>query len=174
MSTTDHRIAAAVATASSDRVDHCAEVMRHCLRQLSIEQIWWRPHESMNSVGNLVLHLCGNIRQWIINGVGEQPDTRDRPGEFAMRDELTADELSARLAEVQFEVRQTLDRLTDEALLASRRIQGFELTVLSAIFDSVPHFKGHTQEIVFLTRLQCGEAYEFHWTPLTPEEGAQC
>ncbi len=65
-----------------------------------------------------------------------------------------------------------LSRLTAERLLARRRIQGYDVTGLGAIFDSVPHFKGHTQEIICLTRLQRGDAYQFFWQPQTPEQTA--
>ena len=64
-----------------------------CLDQLSFEQIWWRQVDTQNAVGNLVLHLCGNVRQWIIGGVGGQPDIRERDKEFAARDSVPADQL---------------------------------------------------------------------------------
>ncbi len=62
------------------------EIIRHCLDQLTDQQLAWRPQESMNSIGNLVLHLCGNVHQWIVSGVGGQPDVRNRPCEFADKD----------------------------------------------------------------------------------------
>ena len=68
--------------------------------------------------------------------------------------------------------KQVLGSLGEAELLAPRRIQGFELSAVGAIFDSVPHFKGHTQEIVCLTRMQLGEKYQYHWEPKTPEQGA--
>jgi hypothetical protein len=70
------------------------------------------------------------------------------------------------------EAKGVLGRLTARQLMEVRRIQGFNVTGLAAIFDSVPHFRGHTQEIVHLTRLQLGDAYRFAWTPMTPEQGA--
>jgi len=64
-----------------------------------------------------------------------------------------------------------LGKMTAHQLLEIRRIQGFNVTGLAAIFDSVPHFRGHTQEIIGMTRLQLGDAYKFAWTPTTPEQG---
>ena len=57
--------------------------IKHCLRQLSEEQVWWRPSPALNSIGNLILHLCGNLRQWIVAGLGGAADHRNRPSEFA-------------------------------------------------------------------------------------------
>ena len=134
--------------------------------------MWWRSRPSLNSVGNLVLHLCGNLRQWIVAGLGGAADVRDRPAEFAERGPIPRDELLRRLEAVVDESRAVLARQTARQLLEARRIQGFDVTGLKAIFDSVPHFRGHTQEIVHLTRLQLGAAYQFAWTPATPEQGA--
>src|SRR5206468_11868255 len=69
-----------------------ADRIGHCVGQLDDAQVWWRPHESMNSIANLVLHLCGNRRQWIVSGVGGEPDVRDRPGEFSERGAVPKDE----------------------------------------------------------------------------------
>src|SRR2546423_1069542 len=67
--------------------------IEHCLEKLSDEQIWWRANEQSNSIGNLVMHLCGNARQWIVCGIGEGTDKRDRDGEFAQREIVPRDEL---------------------------------------------------------------------------------
>jgi hypothetical protein len=146
--------------------------IRHCLGQLDDVQVWWRPHGSMNSIANLVLHLCGNLRQWIVSGVGGAVDARDRPQEFAERDPIPRDELRRRLAGVVDEANAILSRFDEGHLLDKRRIQGFDETVLSAVFDSLAHLSGHAQEIVYITRLQLRDAYVFAWTPSTPEQGA--
>jgi hypothetical protein len=154
------------------RLAACHERIAHCLGQLDDAQVWWRPRDSMNSIGNLVLHLCGNLRQWIVAGVGGASDVRDRPAEFAERRAIPRDELVRRLAEVVRDADAALGRAGDEQLLAPRRVQGFEGTVLSVACDSISHLAGHTQEIVFVTRLQLGDAYRFAWVPATPEQGA--
>src|SRR5437762_1432846 len=109
--------------------------IRHCLSQLDDLQVWWRPLESMNSIANLVLHLCGNIRQWIVSGVGGAVDVRDRPREFAERDLIPRDELLRRLDLVIAEADTVLAGFDPACLLERRSIQGFEGTALSAIFD---------------------------------------
>src|SRR4026209_2602342 len=67
--------------------------IERCLERLTDEQIWWRANEESNSIGNLVLHLCGNARQWIISGVGGQPDARVRDTEFQQREVISRDRL---------------------------------------------------------------------------------
>jgi hypothetical protein len=126
----------------------------------------------MNSVANLLLHLCGNVRQWIINGVTGTHQSRNRPQEFAERGPLPREDLLKLLSSTVNEADRVLSGIASAQLLEPRRIQGFDETVLSAIFDSVAHFQGHTQEIVSLTRMQLGAAYRFAWTPQTREQGA--
>jgi len=145
------------------------EVVEHCVLQLADEQIWWRPRPEMNSVGNLVLHLSGNLRQWIVSGLGGAADKRHRQQEFDARGPIAREALLEPLRQVVSESRDVLARLTAEEMLAHRTVQGFELTGWQTLFDTVPHFKGHTQEIVCLTRIQLGSAYRIRWTPPATE-----
>ena len=165
-------LAAAVGAEAGRELTSALKRIRHCLDQLSDEQIWWRAAPGMNSIGNLILHLCGNVRQWLVAGLGGAADSRDRPAEFSELGPIPKDELLRKLEGVVDEARAVLARQTARQLLEARRIQGFDVTGLAAIFDSVPHFRGHTQEIVSLTRLQLGDAYRFAWAPTTPEQGA--
>jgi len=146
--------------------------IHHCLDQLTDEQIWWRPHESLNAIGNLVLHLSGNVRQWIISGLGGTSDRRNRPAEFSERRGATRKELLSSLDSVVAEACEVLGRLSTDDMRAKRRIQGFDVTGWAALFDSVPHFKGHQQEIVSLTRQMLGDQYRFFWQPEGVEQGA--
>lgn len=167
---TADELATAVGAEAAHELASALTRIKHCLGQLTDEQVWWRSHPSLNSIGNLVLHLCGNLRQWIVAGLGGATDLRDRPTEFSERGPIPRNELVRRLEAVVDEARAVLARQTARQLLEARRIQGFDVTGLKAIFDSVPHFRGHTQEIIGITRLQLGYAYKFAWTP-TPEQG---
>src|SRR5262249_36938273 len=162
----------AVGTEAANELASALARIKHCLGQLSDEQVWWRSHPSLNSVGNLVLHLCGNLRQWIVAGLGGAADVRDRPAEFAERGPIPRDELLRRLDTVIGEAKQVLAGLTARQLLEVRRIRGFDVAALAAVFDSVPHFRGPTQEIIQMPRLELGDAYQFSWRPTTPEQGA--
>jgi hypothetical protein len=146
--------------------------INHCLNQLTDEQVWYRSQPSFNSIGNLILHLCGNVRQWIVTGLGGAPDVRNRAAEFAERGPLPRAKLLARLETVVGDANSVLTRLTAQQLMQVRRIQGFNVTGLAAVFDSVPHFRGHTQEIVHMTRSLLGEGYQFQWKPSNAEQGA--
>jgi hypothetical protein len=165
-------LAAAVGTAAAHELESALHRIKHCLAQLNDEQVWRRSLPSLNSIGNLVLHLCGNLRQWIVAGVGGAADVRDRPAEFAERGPIPKEALVQRLEGVVAEAMRVLAGVNARQLAEVRRIQGFDVTGLATIFDSVPHFRGHTQEIVHMTRLQLGDAYQFAWTPTTPEQGA--
>ncbi len=88
----------------------CAAKIGHCVNQLSDEQIWWRPAASLNSIGNLILHLCGNLEQWIVSGIGGAADTRRRPDEFAERGPMPKSVLVDKLTGVVAAAQQTLAR----------------------------------------------------------------
>lgn len=162
----------ATTNAAIRELDNAVNKITHCLDQLSEEQVWWRPTESMNSIANLILHLCGNVRQWIISGVGGAEDTRNRPQEFSERGPVPKDELLRRLNATVAEAKATLENVSAADLVQSSRIQGFDVTGIAAIFHSVSHFQGHTQEIIHMTRCQLGDEYRFDFVPKTPEEGA--
>jgi hypothetical protein len=158
---TADELAAAVGAEAANELDKALDKIEHCLKQLNDEQVWQRPQPALNSVGNLLLHLAGNLRQWVVAGLGGAPDVRDRPAEFAARGPLPKEELLRPLRAVVDEARTVLARQTARQWLEVRRVQGFDVTGLAALFDSVPHFRGHTQEIVHLTRALLGDAYQF-------------
>ena len=169
---TADELATALGSEAGNELTNALAKIKHCLGQLTDEQVWWRSRPSLNSIGNLILHRCGNVRQWIVAGLGGAVDSRDRPAEFAEPGPIPKEELLCKLEAVVDEARAVLARQTARQLLEARRIQGFDVTGLAAIFDSVPHFRGHTQEIVSMTRLQVGDTYKFAWAPATPEQGA--
>ena len=133
------------------------ERVSDCLSRLSTEQIWHRDHAIENSIGNLVLHLAGNVRQWIVSGVGREPDRRDRDWEFATRDQVPADALSARLTGAVDEADELMAALAPERLLETRRIQVYEVTVLHAITHVLTHFAGHVGQIIWATKHVTGQ-----------------
>ncbi len=166
-------IGAAYLSQARQTLDHALLKIRHSVNQLSDEDLWWRQHPSHNSIQNIVLHLCGNVRQWIAHAVGGAPDHRDRPTEFSDRRSLPKSDLLRMLSEVVAEASASLAECDPRRLLEKIRVQGFDTTVLAAIFDSVSHFVGHTHQVVYITRLRVGDAYKFQWTPQTPEQGAE-
>ena len=136
--------------------------IERCLEQLNDEQIWWRANEESNSIGNLVLHLCGNARQWIVCGLGSEPDTRTRDAEFARRDPLPRAELLELLRSTIADVASVLRNLPASSLLQKRTIQGSEVEVLEAIFHVTEHFSMHTGQIIMLTKILTATDLRFY------------
>jgi Protein of unknown function (DUF1572) len=165
-------LATVVGIAAARELENAWLRLKHCLDQLDDQQVWRRSQPGLNSVGNLILHLCGNVRQWLVAGIGGAADVRDRPAEFAEQEPISKMDLVQQLQSVVVEAKEILVGLAAPQLAGVRRIQGFDLTGAAAIFDSIAHFRGHTQEIVHITRMQLGDAYNFAWTPTTPEQGA--
>jgi uncharacterized damage-inducible protein DinB len=132
-----------------------------CLELLSEEDLWWRAHETDNSVGNLLLHLAGNIRQWIVSGIGGVPDRRERQKEFDQREPLSKSEILARLRAALNETDQTLAAMNTTEILKPRFIQITNRTPLQAIFHVVEHFAYHTGQIVYITKLRTGKDLGF-------------
>ena len=133
-----------------------------CLARLTEDQIWSREHESENAVGNLLLHLAGNVRQWIISGVGEVPDRRDRDSEFNARTGPVKAELLAGLRDTVEEACRVIEPLTSERLNAVVHVQKYDVSVLEAIYHVVEHFGQHTGQIIFATKLLTGEELGFY------------
>lgn len=138
------------------------ERIQKCLDSLTPDQIWWRSGDNANAIGNLVLHLCGNVRQWIIAGAGGALDLRQRDAEFNQREALPTEELKERLASTVAEADQVLGRLTAAELLELRHIQVYDLTVLQAVHDSVQHFSLHAGQILYVTKLLTGADLGFY------------
>ena len=131
--------------------DYLPKIER-CVELLSDEQIWWRANPSSNSIGNLLLHLSGNVRQWIVVGLGGATDTRDRDAEFAQRDVIPRDELLNRLRQTLREADETLAEFDVERLLDPFTIQGLQVSALAAILHVVEHFSMHVGQIVYITK----------------------
>ena len=127
--------------------------IERCLQRLTNEQIWWRPNSESNSIGNLTLHLCGNARQWIISGVGNQRDERIRDQEFSQTEIIPREKLLELLRGTLAEVESVLNGLNPQALLDSRTIQGGSVDVIEAIYHVTEHFSMHTGQIILLTKI---------------------
>jgi uncharacterized damage-inducible protein DinB len=139
--------------------------LEQCLQQLSEEEIWWRPNESSNSAGNLALHLAGNVRQWIVSGLGGAPDVRHRDQEFAERGPLPRAQLLQDLRAAVTAACRVLRRLTSRDLRRTYSIQKFRVTGLNAVLHVTEHFAFHTGQIVFITKLKRGEDLGFTRLP---------
>lgn len=141
--------------------------IRVCVDRLGDDDLWWRPNPESNSVGNLVLHLAGNARQWIVSGVGGAADARRRQAEFDERGPLPRAEVMERLTSTVGEVDAVLAGVRPASLAEVRRIQGHDVTVLEAIYHVVEHFSMHTGQIVYIAKLRSGAGIRFY--DVTPD-----
>jgi uncharacterized damage-inducible protein DinB len=136
-----------------------------CLQELSPQQIWWRPNAASNSVGNLTLHLAGNVRQWIVSGLGGAPDNRKRDLEFSERGPLPRRALVSRLRKAVEDACRALGGLSPEDLARLYTVQKFRVTGLEAIFHVTEHFSHHAGQIILLTKMLTGSDLKFTRLP---------
>jgi uncharacterized damage-inducible protein DinB len=144
-----------------------------CVEKLSDEQVWLRGTENANAVGNLLLHLNGNVRQWILSGVAGQPDNRDRDAEFSARDSKPKSELLKMLGTTLEEAIRAIESLDARRLEERTVIQGYEVTVLEAVAHVVEHFALHTGQVIFATKLLSGEDLGFYRHLSSPAHSAK-
>ena len=123
-----------------------------CLAMLNEEEVWKKPNPSSNSVGNLVLHLSGNIRQWITSSLGNIEDVRDRDLEFSTTEGFSKEELLSKILETVEEANNTLKNLKKDDLLAKKLVQGYDISGIGIIIHVVEHYSYHAAQIAFWTK----------------------
>ena len=155
--------AAFVAVSRSQITGEYLPKIRASVERMSEADLWWRPNENSNSTGNLILHLAGNLRQWIAHGVGGQENVRDRPQEFAASGGMGVAQVLEVLEGAVGTADQILADLDPARLLERRTIQGMDVSVLAAIYHVVEHFAGHTYQIMYIAKARTGEDLGF-WT----------
>ncbi|MFB3784782.1 MAG: DinB family protein [bacterium] len=133
-----------------------------CMDILPEEDLWWRPNLESNSVGNLMLHLSGNVRQWIVHGLGGEEDIRDRPAEFREQGPIPKAQLVALLEDALNDAGRVLDKFDLTRILEPRKIQGFDVTGLAAIFHVVEHFSQHLGQISYITKMRKAVDLQFY------------
>jgi uncharacterized damage-inducible protein DinB len=142
---------------SLDKMRQMAKQIKECVEGLSEEQIWQRSGEHANSIGNLVLHLAGNIRQWIVHGIGGLPDVRQRDQEFAARGGRAAAEILSLFESTVTEAVRIIQEMPLERLMERTKPQNHEVAILEAIYQVVGHLQLHTGQIIFVTKQMAGK-----------------
>lgn len=130
--------------------------IERCLEALNDEDVWWRAGEGSNSIGNLLLHLEGSTRMWIVDVAGGSHSPRNRQQEFDERRKIPKAELLGRLKRMLAEADDVLSRLDVEALLELRKSPWEEVTVMWAVYHAVEHFSMHTGQIIMLAKVRGG------------------
>jgi len=136
--------------------------LRKCVESLSDEQVWWRPNEASNSIGNLILHLNGNVTQWLIAPFAHREDKRNRPAEFAERRHLSKAELLEKLAATMQEAAEVLPRISESELIQTYDIQGYTVSGLHAVYQVIEHFGLHYGQITYIAKMLRGEDLGFY------------
>ncbi len=147
---------------STKKLAQMTGLIETCARKLDADQIWNRGGDTQNSIGNLVLHLCGNVRQWIGWSIGGMPDIRERELEFAASSKTEATELLARLHGTMNEAISILEHFPPDRLTERVSTQDGEQSALEVIYQVVGHFQQHTGQIIFATKLFTGEDLKFY------------
>lgn len=150
---------------AGDILDQSMAKIEHCAAQLNETQLWWRPDPSMNSIGNLLLHLAGNLRQWGVVPFTLDTDKRDRASEFLPDARMPIQEILQQLRSTVAAAKEQWGHLSEDQLSRPVTIQGFDVSHMQAIMHTTSHFVGHTHQIIQLTRMQLRSDYRFHWTP---------
>ena len=152
--------------------------LRGCVESLTDEQVWWRPNEVSNSIGNLLLHLNGNVGQWVVGSFNRTEDARDRSAEFAERHLASRTALLDALGATLQEASSVLSRLSEADLLTTLNIQGSTVSGVEAIYHVVEHFGMNYGQILYITKLLRGEDLGFYSElnatgrlPAPPESG---
>ena len=130
--------------------------LKHCVERMSEEDVWWRPNEQSNSVGNLILHLCGNMKEWIVKSIGGEEFERHRDAEFAERRPRPKAELIANIEAAVGEVDRVLEQLPSTRLFERIPVQVYESSRLQVIYHVVEHFSYHLGQILYIYKLRTG------------------
>ncbi|MEE9438081.1 MAG: DUF1572 family protein [Saprospiraceae bacterium] len=129
------------------------ERIKTCLNLVSYNQIWWKPNDNSNAIGNLILHLNGNVRQWLITTLNEDKDTRQRELEFLPNRQFTKRELLSIVNTLALDLEEVIPKISLEKLEKVYNVQGYKETLLSIIFHVIEHFSYHVGQITYITKM---------------------
>jgi len=136
--------------------------LKSSVESLTEEQLWWRPNEACNSIGNLLLHLNGNVRQWLVASFSRLEDSRNRPAEFNQRESISVSTLLNQLGATIQQAGDVLARLTSADLAATYEIQGYKVSGLDAVYQVVEHFAMHYGQVLYIVKTLNGSDLGFY------------
>ncbi len=135
------------------RLDESTRMLKKALTVVADDNIWKRPNDQSNAIGNLILHLCGNITQYAIASLGEQEDNRERDEEFTAKEGFSKEELLGKLNAVVTQAKGTISNASDKQMLRKRAVQGFTFSGIGIVLHVVEHYSYHTGQIAFWVKL---------------------
>lgn len=143
------------------RLDESTRMIKISLDSISESDIWKKPNESSNSIGNQIAHICGNMTQYIIASLGEQEDYRNRDEEFSMTSGFTKIQLIHKLEDTVKKARLVLNECDKKQLIKKRIVQGYNLSGIGIVMHAVEHYSYHTGQIAFWTKLMTNKDLGF-------------
>jgi len=135
------------------RIDENTQKLATCVQELNDTEIWKRPNLHSNSVGNIILHLCGNMRQYAISSLGNSKDVRERDKEFSADGGYSGAELFKKLTDTVEQAKKIIQSTTEEELLRERKVQGYTHSGIGIVLHVTEHYSYHTGQIIFWTKL---------------------
>jgi uncharacterized damage-inducible protein DinB len=135
------------------RINENTKRVIKCLQDIDEPEIWQRPNENSNSIGNIILHLCGNIRQYAISSLSKREDIRVRDEEFSAKDGFNKKDLIAKLKKTVAEAVNIIESLDEPGLIKIYSVQGFNLSGIGIIIHVTEHYSYHTGQIAFWVKL---------------------
>lgn len=133
--------------------DECFPRIEQCLGMLSEEQIWLQPNKNSNSVATIIIHICGNVRQYIMHGVAQLEDTRTRDAEFKVLGHMEGVALTQMINKLKAEVQPVIQNISESEILQIRRVQCFDLSVMSILIHVTEHMSYHVGQITYITKM---------------------
>jgi uncharacterized damage-inducible protein DinB len=143
----------------------------HAVYQLDDQQLWLRPSATSNSIGIIIQHVSGNLHQWICSAIGGEPFQRHRAQEFEDAEHESKKDILDSVETLVKKIQDIVSHISPESLLSSRRIQGFDETVMSALIAALTHLELHAGQIMLITKLMLEEKYQEYWRPANTEQG---
>ena len=134
-------------------IDENTQKLATCVQELNDSEIWKRPNLHSNSVGNIILHLCGNMRQYAISSLGNSKDVRERDKEFSADGGYSGAELFKKLTDTVEQAKKIIQSTTEEELLRERKVQGYTHSGIGIVLHVTEHYSYHTGQIIFWTKL---------------------
>ncbi|QBA64212.1 DinB family protein [Muriicola soli] len=144
------------------RMEESLRMVHLSLKEVDDAEIWRRPNEASNSIGNILVHLCGNITQYILSGLDGQEDLRQRDAEFSIRQGVNKNELLSNLSDLIQQVKSVVNGLSPEQLTTVYKVQGFDLSGFGVLLHVVEHFSYHTGQIAFWVKCLKDKDLEFY------------
>lgn len=158
---------------TSKQFDEGFKRILHAVEQLDDKLIWQRPSSHSNSIGIILQHLTGNLNQWVCAAIGKETYQRDRPREFKESDKRPKDTIVKEFSDLHDRIQHILKSLDLSTLLSSRRIQGLDESVLSALYKAATHLELHAGQIVYIAKYFLNEKYDVSWKPSNKEQGKE-